>query len=235
MRMAKIAFFLILIAFVGYGVLAYLALSVYPEKIRQEQSRMPAVRAALQELTGDQLMLSKKIQEMADSVSKNGLSKVQATSRLLADGDVNRLALNYLGNDFLHACETLEKQRSENERFERELQRKMLELNGRKKALSNDFVGRIGKGSREWNRKWEEVENQFQLLSNKKQDLSKTEKALQTLAVRSEKDTLERLRQTLAARVAALKEREEYLHELQRRKDLISIWPISRIGEFFGR
>lgn len=235
MRSAKIVLFLVLIAFVGYGILAYLALSFYPGKIRQEQSRMPAVRAALQELTGDQLLLSKKIQEMADSASKNGLSKVQATSRLLADNDINRLALNYLGNDFSHAYKTLEKQRRETERSERDLQQKILDLRGRKKALSNDFAGRVGKGSRKWNKKWEEVDNQFQLLADKKQDLSKTEKSLQELAVQSEKDTFERLRQTLAARVAALKESEEYLHELQERKDHLSIWPISRIGEFFGR
>lgn len=258
MRIAKVSFLLILFVLVGYGVVAYLALSVYPEKIRREQSRMPMVRAALQEVTVDQQLWTKKIREIADSAQSDGLSKVQAMGRFLTDGDLNRLALKYLGSDFSRASrefraragrahETLEKQGGEYEQSERDLQRKILELNGRKKALSNDFAGRIGKGSQEWNRKWEEVENQLQILNEKKQKLlngpkkeyekaqSQAEKSLQELAVQSEKDTLERLRQTLAVRIAVLKERKEYLLELQRRKELISIWPISHIEESFGR
>lgn len=85
---------------VGYLVLAAVAWRICPKMIADSERRLFGVRVALARLEQDQILLSQRIQAATSQTLGKGQAKDAEVAALLADPDVNRLALVYLGADW---------------------------------------------------------------------------------------------------------------------------------------
>ena len=148
-KVLKLAACLTVFAVFGYVVLASLVLWYMPKRIAKDEMRVPAIQRAVAECAADQHLLSFRIRAVADEVHKNNGNKIAIVHGLLSDNDINRLALNYLGADFVlvrtsfteqirHSYALLKAQKDvfvkENEK-EDDLKKKLRELESRKKFL----------------------------------------------------------------------------------------------------
>ena len=90
-----------LIAVTVYIVLAVVAWLIVPKMIADSEGRLFGVRIAIARLEQDQILLSQRIQAVIDQTLGKGRLKDEEVATLLADPDINHLALVYLGADWV--------------------------------------------------------------------------------------------------------------------------------------
>ncbi len=84
----------------GYLVLAIVASLLVPRMIADSERRLFGIRLATVRVEQDQILLSQRIQDTISQTLDKGRPKDEEVSALLADPDINRLALVYLGADW---------------------------------------------------------------------------------------------------------------------------------------
>ena len=84
----------------GYLALAVAASLIVPKMIVDSERRLFGVRLAAVRVEQDQILLSQRIQDVTNRTLGKGGSKDEEVAALLADPDINRLALVYLGTDW---------------------------------------------------------------------------------------------------------------------------------------
>ena len=167
-----------------YVVFATVMIWYFPKRIALEESRLPGIKSVIAETTSDQLLLSKRINEIVDWAKVENKKKVDVVYTMLSDADVNRLALNYIGRDFAtykssfvseikHARELLKKQRDiyikENEKAD-DLKKKLRILESRKKFLYEEPGGHghaywgVDGHSESWYLKMNDIDSQIHKL-----------------------------------------------------------------------
>lgn len=90
-----------LIAVTVYIILAVVAWLIVPKMIADSEGRLFGVRIAIARLEQDQILLSQRIQAVIDQTLGKGRQKEEEVAALLADPDINHLALVYLGADWV--------------------------------------------------------------------------------------------------------------------------------------
>lgn len=98
--MKKFIICIVLVAlaiYVGCGIAAMLLL---PAKIAEAESALPSIETVLSKIANDQLLVSRRISQITENTLAKGLDKAAEVDAILADPDLNRLALTYLGSDW---------------------------------------------------------------------------------------------------------------------------------------
>lgn len=248
-----------------YVLFAVVMIWHLPKKIALEESRIPGIESAIAEIAGDQLLLSKRINEIVDKANGERRKKVDIVHSMLSDADVNRLALNYLGRDFStyksafasevkHARDLLKTQRDtyikETEKAD-DLKRKLRVLESRKKFLCEEFSGQNrSRRNESWYRKMDDVDSQIHQL--REVDLARDiknlnskdafttaqallEKHLFALARDYEQKTIVLLEKVIAERKISFQNDEQRILLLRDRYDALNVWPLPDMRRFFFR
>ena len=168
----------------AYVLFAVVMIWHMPKKVALEESRIAGIKSAIAEIVGDQLLLSKRVNEIVDRAKAKDRKNVDVVYTMLSDADVNRLALNYIGRDFAtykssfvseikHARELLRKQRDiyikENETTD-DLKKKLRILESRKKFLYEEPSGHghaywgVQGHTENWYRKMDDIDSQLHQL-----------------------------------------------------------------------
>lgn len=90
----------LLVLAAGYLALAVVAWRTVPKMVADSERRLFGVRLAAARIEQDQILLSQRIQDITNQTLGKGCLKDEEVAALLADPDINRLALVYLGADW---------------------------------------------------------------------------------------------------------------------------------------
>lgn len=246
-------------------ILAYVAFAAVmlwylPRKIEMEESRLPGIQQAIKECASDQLLMSKRVSEITDQGMKDGKPKITILSRMLADSDLNRLALNYIGTDFSttrsafltsvkHSRDLLKNQESiyvkEEERKDFVAQ-KLKRLESRKKFLLSAPKNNHDRRADYY--ELQDIDSQIahyrgiewsrEMKNEKGKDTyanagAQLESHLFALATDCEKNTIIVLEQAIAQRKVAFQKDEQRTIMLRSMYDKLNIWPLPALRRLF--
>lgn len=251
----KKLFVICVVAIVGYVALGILAGYLLPKKIEEAESKLPGIGAAISRIAADQLQVSERMRDITSRTLKRGGSKVEEVSMMLGDSELNRLALTYLGADwsvqhssFLgsvnHSRKLLKVQKDERMGEETLLNRKIKELENRKRSLQNQMnAHRASSSHRAWAVELNDIDRQLLAYRSsntyreyiEKDNASakhieakaKNEDALFKLACQYQEQTIGALNQVMAEKLGALRFEEAEPSRLRWEMSLFNVWPLN--------
>lgn len=251
----KKLFVICVVAIIGYAALGILAGYLLPKKIEEAESKLPGIGAAISRIAADQLRASERMRDITSRTLKCGGSKVEEVSMMLGDSELNRLALAYLGADwsvqhssFLgsvnHSRKLLEVQKEERMSEETLLNKKIKELENRKRSLQNQLKNPHGSSAdRAWRIEFDDIERQLLTFRSsntyreyiEKDNASakhveakaKNEDALFQLACQYQAQTIGMLNQAMAEKLEALRFEEAEPSRLRWEMSLFNVWPLN--------
>lgn len=147
MRKLFCCIFLILLAYVGIGLALGLRVSEMIEKERR------GIMVAVAAVKADQLRLSERQREIIGRTLGTGQTKLEEMREMLADEELNRIAILYVGKDWsvvrrdflarvsqIHKLDSESRDKARRLRDERlALEKKVKELDNRKRSLSHQL------------------------------------------------------------------------------------------------
>lgn len=243
--------FVILLAYVGVG----LAFGLYfSEKIEKERR---GIRVSIAAVKADQLRVSERQREITGRTLGVGQTKVDEMREMLADSELNRLALSYMGDDwtaaqsdFLARVSKIHKRDSERRekayrlRHEQsELEKKIKELENRKRSLSHqlnaprtvgDEKSRVAKA--EIDRQLLETRNRLEVLrvSSSEGGLVGVGNAheLDIMIVKCRKETVEALKEKMLVELKKLGNEGVRVSSTQTIFCWFDVWPVNWLVRF---
>lgn len=253
----KKLFVICIVAIIAYAALGIAAGYLLPRKIKEAEGKLPGIGVAISRIATDQLRVSERMRDITALTLGKGGSKIEEVSMLLGDPELNRLALTYLGSDwsvqhssFLgsvnHSRKLLKVQKEERMGEETLLNKKIKELENRKRSLQNQLKTPRGTSAdRAWHVEMNDIERQLVTFrsSNTYREYiekdnaaaqhveakAKNEDALFKLACQYQAQTIGALNQEMAEKLGALRFEEAEPSRLRWQMSLFNIWPLNLI------
>ena len=253
----KKLFVVCVVAIVGYAVLGIAAGRLLPAKIEEAERKLPGIGIAISRIAADQLQASERMRDITSRTLGRGGSKIDEVSMMLGDPELNRLALTYLGADwsvqhssFLgnvnHSRKLLKVQKEERMGEETLLNKKIKELENRKRSLQNQLKAPRGTtADRAWHVEMDDIERQLVTFRSsntyreyiEKDNASakhieakaKNEDDLFRLASRYQAQTIGALNQVMAEKLGELRFEEAEPSRLRWQMSLFNVWPLNLI------
>ena len=244
-------------AIVCYAALGVAAGYLLPAKIEEAERRLPGIGAAISRIATDQLRVSERMRDITSQTLARGGSKIDEVSMMLGDPELNRLALTYLGADWsvqrssflgsvTHSRKLLKVQKEEKMDEKTLLNKKIKELENRKRSLQNRLKGpHRSSAERAWLIEFDDVERQLlafrssntyreyiekdNFSANYVEAKAKNEDELFKLASQYQTKTIGVLNQVMASRIAELRLEEAEPSRLRQRMSFFNIWPLKLI------
>ena len=253
----KKLFAICIVAVIAYAALGVAAGYLLPKKIEEAEAKLPGIGVAISRIATDQLRVSERMREITAQTLGVGGSKIAEVSMMLGDPELNRLALTYLGSDwsvqrssFLgsvnHSRKLLKVQREERMGEETLLNKKIKELENRKRSLQNQLKAPRGTtADRAWHVEMDDIERQLITFRSsntyreyiEKDNASaehieakaKNEDALFKLASQYQAQTIGALNQVMAEKLGGLRFEEAEPSRLRWQMSLFNVWPLNLI------
>lgn len=251
----KKLFAMCVIAVIAYAALGIAAGYLLPKKIEEAEGKLPGIGVAISRIATDQLRVSERMREITALTLGKGGSKIEEVSMMLGDSELNRLALTYLGADwsiqrssFLgsvnHSRKLLKVQKEERIGEKTLLNKKIKELENRKRSLQNQMKNPHGSSAdRAWHVEMDDIERQLVTFrsSNTYREYiekdnaaaqhieakAKNEDVLFKLACQYQAQTIGALNQEMSEKLGALRFEEAEPSRLRWQMSLFNIWPLN--------
>lgn len=243
-----------IVAYVGLGIAAGYLL---PKKIEEAEGKLPGIGVAISRIATDQLLVSERMRDITAQTLGKSRSKIEEVAMMLDDPELNRLALTYLGSDwsvqhsgFLgsvrHSRNLLKAQKEKRMGEETLLNRKIKELENRKRSLQNQMRAPRGSSAdRAWHVEMDDVERQLLTYRSsntyreyiEKDNASakhieaeaKNEDALFNLACQYQTQTIGVLNRVIAEKLEELRFEEAEPSRLRQQMSWFNVWPLNLI------
>ena len=253
----KKLFAICIVAVIAYAALGVAAGYLLPKKIAEAEAKLPGIGVAISRIATDQLCVSERMRQITALTLGKGGSKIEEVSMMLGDSELNRLALTYLGADwsvqrssFLgnvnHSRKLLKVQKEERMGEETLLNKKIKELENRKRSLQNQMKSPHGSSAdRAWRIEFDDVERQLLAFRSsntyreyiEKDNASakhievkaKNEDELFKLASQCQAQTIGALNQVMAEKLGALRFEEAEPSRLRWQMSFFNVWPLNLI------
>lgn len=253
----KKLFVICFVAIIGYAALGIAAGRLLPAKIEEAERKLPGIGIAISRIATDQLQASERMRDITSRTLGCGGSKIEEVSMMLGDPELNRLALTYLGADwsvqhssFLgcvnHSRKLLKVQKEERMGEETLLNKKIKELENRKRSLQNQLKTPRGTSAdRAWHVEMNDIERQLITFRSsntyreyiEKDNASakhieakaKNEDELFKLASQYQAQTIGTLNHVMAAKLGELRFEEAEPSRLRWQMSWFNVWPLNLI------
>lgn len=262
MKSLKVILWIALALLGCYLLVAVAACLILPAQIADDEARMPAVEQGMAMMGADQQRLS----QLLTKYYKLTKDKMQSVYDIMGDPDINRMALNYLGSDFaLMRSEFAGKVQNQRKIFNQQknhyegkegrdaLQKKLKDLEDRKKRLANTMVLKgswdtLGPTSseRQWYVEMEDVNRQLDALrainiqrqfnnENTKDTLARAkatnDNIIFNLTEQYERLSVGRLKATIDAQLVNMRNFQASLASKRTWFSVFNIWPLNELAK----
>ena len=236
MRKAIFWIAVFLVVYIGVGLLVGLCLSLKIERKRK------GVEVALAVLIADQLRVTDRMLVITGRTLDAGRSMLAEMREVLADRELNQIALSYMGKDWsgerseLLGC--IERRRKEIRMCQEEksvLKNRIKELENRKKSLSH-YLKMPSSNARERMIAISGINRQLEWLKSSVEARDAHIKSSATgkldgMVVKCRNETIVALQKSLADRLEMLRKEESSISCLQMAFRWLEVWPVSWLVE----
>lgn len=231
MRKAICWIAVLLVVYIGVGLLVGLCLSMKIERKRK------GVDVALSVLVADQLRVTDRMLAITGRTLDAGRSMLEEMREVLADRELNRLALTYMGKDwsgerseFLGRIERRRKEIRTCQEEKSVLKNRIRELENRKRSLSH-YLKMPSSNSRDRLIAISEINRQLEELKSSVEERDAHIKSgitgeMDEVVVKCRKETIVALQKGLADRLELLRKEELSISYLQTAFRWFKVWPV---------